>query len=561
MQTINDLGTYTFPALFNNSLKKFSDSNALAMVGGEPITYKEFGGLVDTVSCLLYDLGIRQENKVAILAGGQPHWCAAYFAIVNSGAIAVPLLHDFTIDEVSTILRHAEVDALFISKQLYNKISAIDEKTVPIIINIEDFTVCRMADYPEGTILQNKARPEIVIREEDTASIIYTSGTTGRSKGVELTHKNLVFTAVQSQCFQRVNKYDKALSFLPLSHVYEFTIGFLLLMLNGACVYYLGKPPAVSTLLPAFKKVRPTIVLSVPLIIEKIYKNVVLPRFTKKALMRSLYRFPLSRKILHRIAGKSLKKTFGGRVVFFGIGGAKLDSDAERFLKEGKFPYAIGYGLTETSPLLAGSGPKITMVGTVGPVMDGIEISVLNPDPQTGVGEIIAKGENVMKGYYRAPELTAEVFTTNDDPCGEGWFKTGDLGTIEKKRGLIRLSLKGRSKNLILNSSGENIYPEDIEFILNQHPAVSESLVVEGKDGLVAIVQLIEQAAGEAVQDLKEGLLYKRESIVSEIQFFVNNKVNKISKIGKITVIEQFEKTASQKIKRYLYKQNASQSK
>jgi long-chain acyl-CoA synthetase len=187
--------------------------------------------------------------------------------------------------------------------------------------------------------------------------------------------------------------------------------------------------------------------------------------------------------------------------------------------------------------------------------MDGIELGVLNPDSETGVGEVIVKGANVMKGYYRAPDLTSEVFTTAEDSCGAGWFKTGDLGTLQKKRGLLRLSLKGRSKNLILGSSGENIYPEDIEFILNQHPAVSESLVIEDKDGLVAIVQLIEQAAGDAVQDIKEGLLYKREAILSEIQFFVNDKVNRISKISKVTAIEQFEKTASQKIKRYLYKQ------
>jgi long-chain acyl-CoA synthetase len=229
-------------------------------------------------------------------------------------------------------------------------------------------------------------------REDDTASIIYTSGTTGRSKGVELSHKNLVFTAIGGQFFQRIIKFDVGLSILPMSHVYEFTIGFLMFFLNGACVYYLEKPPAVTTLLPALTAVRPTVMLSVPIIMEKIYKNKVLPALTGKKLTAALYRIPAFRILLHRVAGRSLKKTFGGRIKFFGIGGAKVDPVVERFLKEAKFPYAIGYGLTETSPLLAGSGPAITVPGTIGPVMPGVELKVLDPDPVTGIGEVAARG-------------------------------------------------------------------------------------------------------------------------------------------------------------------------
>lgn len=291
------------------------------------------------------------------------------------------------------------------------------------------------------------------------------------------------------------------------------------------------------------------------------------------------------RKILHRIAGKSLKKTFGGRIKFFGIGGSKVDPVVETFLKEAKFPYAIGYGLTETAPLLAGSGPKITVPGSVGPAMPGIELKLLDPDPETGIGEVVVKGPNVMKGYYKDPEMTASVFT--DD----GWFRTGDLGVMDKKG--VRLSLKGRSKNMILGSSGENIYPEDIEFVLNQHPFVADSLVVEGDNSsLVAIVQLdeeklaadiaakaaqgvisqgdasansgfVEQARqmgaqmGEAVtaaaNDAGRALAYRREQILNEIKFFVNQNVNKISRIDRVEFIDKFEKTASQKIKRYLY--------
>jgi len=256
-------------------------------------------------------------------------------------------------------------------------------------------------------------------------------------------------------------------------------------------------------------------------------------------------------------------------VKFFGIGGSKVDPTVERFLKEAKFPYAIGYGLTETSPLLAGSGPKITKPGTVGPGMPGVELTLLDVNPETGIGELAARGPNVMKGYYKDPELTASVMTK------DGWFRTGDLGSFGKKN---RLSLKGRSKNMILGASGENIYPEDIEFVLNQHPFVTDSLVVEGENSsLVAIVQLDEEkiaaeakkraeqhpiqsmtsaaydAMGDAMNDMTHAINYKREELLNEIKFFVNDNVNRISRIDRVEAISQFEKTASQKIKRYLY--------
>ncbi|MCI6663885.1 MAG: AMP-binding protein, partial [Spirochaetia bacterium] len=222
---------------------------------------------------------------------------------------------------------------------------------------------------------------------------------------------------------------------------------------------------------------------------------------------------------------------------------------------------AIGYGLTETSPLLAGSGPKETVPGTVGPVLEGVELRILHPSKQTGIGEVVARGPNVMKGYYRDYKLTEAAFTTSRDSCGPGWFKTGDLGILENRRGLPWLSLKGRSKNMILGPSGENIYPEDIEFVLNQHPLVTESLVVEGeKGGLVALVKLAENAVATTasavsnkLEQVKEDFIYKREELLSEIKFYVNKRVGKNARIGSVRPVEDFEKTASQKIKRYLY--------
>lgn len=575
METIEDLKQYTFPALLANSVKKFYDRPALALVGEYPVSYGQVKEKSEALSYVLEQIGLKKESKIVILGTGRPEWGIAYFAIVNRGMIAVPLLPDFSVAEVESILAHCGVDAMFVEEKLYKKIECLGDNLPKTIIKLEDYSLIRgdeeayeKADHfvRHHASEIKKALVPVEIDEDATASIIYTSGTTGRSKGVELSHKNIVWTSVQCQSVHRVNKIDRALSFLPLSHVYEFTIGFVMMLLNGACVYYLGKPPVVSALLPAFEKVEPTIVLSVPLVMEKIYKNKVLPTFQSNKILYVLYRIAPFRKMLNRAAGKKLKKTFGGHLVFFGIGGAKVDPKVEKFLKEANFPYAIGYGLTETSPLLAGSGTKITFPGTVGPVMEGVELVINNPDPKTKIGEVVAKGPNIMKGYYRDPELTKSVFTTEEDSAGPGYFKTGDLGLIAKKKGLVRLSLKGRNKNMILGPSGENIYPEDIEFILNQNPFVNESLVVEGDGGLVALVKIDEEKLEEEakqrslrdriennVQKVSRDLAWHKEAILGEIQFFVNTRVNKSSHIGKIEKIDEFEKTATQKIKRYIY--------
>ncbi|MBQ4331727.1 MAG: AMP-binding protein [Spirochaetaceae bacterium] len=562
MVTLHDLGCCTFPALLKHTLETFGDRPALSLVDGEPITYRQFQTMMDQVARVMTANGFAPGRKVAILGPGMSQWGAVYLATVCRGGIALPLLPDFTAGELENILRHAGVDMLVVSKSLYPKVEELGEDLLPVIIVMEDFTALR----GRGANMSRGFLPKAVeVQEDDTASVIYTSGTTGQPKGVELSHRNLVWTALQCQTIHRVNKYDRCLSFLPLSHVYEFTIGFVLQILNGSCIYYLGRPPTVSSLLPAFQKVRPTIVLSVPMVMEKIYKNKIFPGLTGSKFRRFLHGLPLVGRLMELAAGRKLKGALGGKVRFFGIGGSRLDPDVELFLKRAGFPYAIGYGLTETSPLLAGSGPKHTVLGRVGPVLEGVELRILHPDPQTGVGEVVARGPNVMKGYYRDYKLTEAAFTTSRDSCGPGWFKTGDLGTLEDRRGRLWLSLKGRSKNMILGPSGENIYPEDIEFVLNQHPLVAESLVVEGeKGGLVALVKLAENAVantatavgsklGQAVQDVKEDFLYRREELLSEIKFYVNKRVNKNARIGSIRPVEDFEKTASQKIKRYLY--------
>ena len=555
MQTIEALGKYTFQHLLENSVKLFEKRPAVSFANETPITYGEFYKKVKQTQKLITNLGLHSGEHIAILSPSSPFWGISYFAIVLMGCVAVPLLHDLTEKEIASCIKHSNSKALFVSKKMLAKIQNLED--VDVIVTIEDLSIIK------GTVINDDEAPSYLCNEEDLASIIYTSGTTGRSKGVMLTHKNLVFTAIAGQQAQRINCYDVAVSILPMSHVYEFTIGFLMFILNGACIYYLGGPPVPRTLLPVLANVKPQFMLVVPMVIEKIYKQKVLPSLTKPGLMSTLYQNRLTRKMLCRIAGKKLIKTFGGRLKFFGIGGAKTDPVVEAFMKDAGFPYAIGYGLTETSPLVAFSSVGKTKPGYLGRQLEGIEVKIDSPDSQTGVGELVVKGENVMKGYYNDPALTKEAFTE------DGFFKTGDLCTIDKK-GWIRLM--GRSKNMILGASGENIYPEDIEFVINQHPLVSESLVIEGENSsLVAYVKLDEEKLNaqvandvngektfsENIQGMASGisdaLIYKKEELLNEIKFFINSNVNKMSRIDIIKPVSEFEKTASQKIKRYLY--------
>jgi long-chain acyl-CoA synthetase len=298
--------------------------------------------------------------------------------------------------------------------------------------------------------------------------------------------------------------------------------------------------------------VKPTKLLIVPLIIEKIFKTRILPKFQKSPMTRALYGFGITRKLLHIIAGKKLHKTFGGKLDFLGIGGAKLDPTVERFLKEAKFPYAIGYGLTETSPLLAGTRVSKTRIGSTGPALTGVSLRLVDVDPATGEGEIQAKGPNVMKGYYKAPEITRSVFTE------DGWFKTGDRGWFDKNGYLY---IKGRIKNMIVGASGENIYPEDIESVINKMRFVLESLVLEKKGKLVAMIHLNMEEIENQFQhlkvetaQLKDKINEKIEEILKDIHKKVNEEVNKFSKLHAVFFHPSpFEKTPTKKIKRFLY--------
>lgn len=519
--------------------------------------------IVRNVSGMLNTLGIAKGDKVALIGENSPNWGMAYLAITSMGAVVVPILPDFSGHEMESIINHSEAKVVFASAKLYGQ---LDRKNIPGVIayillnNLEPFdenvtTPAAGMPYEVPKAIVNVdycdtdiPRPD----EDDLAAIIYTSGTTGRPKGVMLTHKNLVSNVLSTLMIQEVNENDRLLSILPLSHTYECTIGFLIPMATGASVYYLDKPPTPAVLIPAMQAVKPTMMLTVPLIIEKIYKNKIKPELTSTPLKRKLYGFAPTRKLLHRIAARKLYKTFGGNLHFFGIGGAKLSFEAERFLKEGRFPYSIGYGMTETSPLLTGSSPRLVRFRTAGFCIPGQELKLLNPNPQTGEGEIIVRGANVMVGYYKDSELTQTMFI-------DGWLRTGDLGYIDKD-GYVEL--RGRSKNMILNASGENIYPEEIEDVINKHEFVVESLVYELRGKLVARVHLNKEVLEKYYENLKHSAKDWQHSaedytkkVLDEIMTYVNSKVSKFSRLNQILEQQEpFVKTPTQKIKRFLYK-------
>jgi len=546
----------TLGGLIKRSAEQFSDKPALGYVGEKPVTYGEVILKINSIVAFLEKQGITSDDKVAILSSNQPNWGITYFSLATMGATIVPILPDFTEQEIANVLNHAEVKAIFVSEGLYRKVLDFKSEHLKLIVSIENFAL-----VPEGTVEKELPTLESSVVDTDkpvnqyeidpdrVASIIYTSGTTGKSKGVMLTHKNLVFSARQSGVIHPMNTTDSMLSVLPLSHTYENTIGLILPLMYGTAIYYLRKPPVPSVLIPAMKQVRPTIMLTVPLIMEKVYKGKVLPEINGKAITRTLYKFTPTRKLLNKVAGKKLYETFGGRLKFFGIGGAKVDPQVERFLIEANFPYAIGYGLTETSPLLAGFDSYKGRYQSTGPTMEGVTLKINDPDPITGEGEIWAKGDNVMKGYYKEPEITSEVLTP------DGWFRTGDLGCFDKHGYLY---IKGRLKNMIVGASGENIYPEEIEAIINRFKYVLESVVVQKKGKLVAMVHFNMEELEAKYTNLKDqaSQLFEKkiEELSIELQNYVNSQVNKFSRVQLVIVHpEPFEKTTTKKIKRFLY--------
>ena len=534
----------TLYEVLQSSLEKFSARTAFSLWRGADVTYSEVGQRVKEIQDMLVDADIHPGDRVAILSSSVPNWGVAYFAITTAGYVVVPIMPDFTSEDIDRIVEHSDTKALFVSDRLFSKLAKKTADKLNIVIRTKNL----------GVIAQNVKGGNGSTRlpkPEDLAAIIYTSGTTSSPKGVMLSHYNLCAQLEMIDKLFMVYPEDIFLSVLPLAHTYECTIGLILAFYHGSHVVYLDKAPTVSTLLPALKEVRPTIMLTVPLIIEKIYRGAVLKKFTSSAVMRALYGVGFIRKMLHRIAGKTLTKTFGGRVRFFGIGGAKLDSTVEQFLLEAKFIYDIGYGLTETAPLLAGAVDGMLRLGSTGPLLQGVEGRIENPNAE-GIGELVVKSPSQMIGYYKNEEATKAVFTE------DGWFRTGDLACFDNDGWLY---IKGRLKNMILGPSGENIYPEDIESVLNQHVFITESLVTEHEGHLVALVNFDMEAIKARYEELMDGFEEKKEEwakvrdeVMDDIKQWINARVNRNSRITEVVEEEEeFVKTPSKKIRRFLY--------
>ena len=542
----------TLYELVRNSVEKFASKVAFSMFEGDDVTYAEVGRRIEKVQEILTGAGLRAGDKVALLSSNMPNWGVCYFAVTSAGMVAVPILPDFSGEELDMIIAHSEAKALLVSDRLFTKLSKQTIERLNVVVRTKNLGVIAQRVRGEGTMA--------VPKPDDLAVIIYTSGTTSKPKGVMLTHAALCAQVGISSGIFPVLPDDVFLSVLPLSHTYECSIGMIYPSSMGARVVYLDRPPTASALMPALRAVRPSVMLIVPLIIEKIYRHQVLAKFNSNGFWRTLYKVGFLRRYLHRVAGKKLLKLFGGRLRFLGIGGAKLDGGAEKFLLEAKVPYAIGYGLTETAPLLAGAAPSQVRLGSTGPQAPGVQLRLEHINPDTRQGEVVALTPSVMLGYFKNPEATKEVFT--DD----GWFRTGDLGEFDKDGWLY---IKGRLKNMIVGPGGENIYPEDIETVLNSHVYIADSIVTEQEGRLVALVHFnrdeIEAMVDnwrEEWETKKEAWEAKTEQLKKEIMDFVNAKVNRFSRISEVVEEkDDFAKTPTHKIKRFLYNRSKDNDK
>lgn len=534
----------TLCELARNSIERFASKVAFTMFDGEEVTFAEVGRRMAQVQEQLAGAGLQPGDKVALLSRNTPNWGISYLAVAAAGMVVVPILPDFSGEELDMIIEHAGAKALLVSDKLFTSLSKQTIERLHIIIRTKNLGVIAQRVHAQGRL----GTPS----PDDTAAIIYTSGTTSAPKGVMLSHRALCAQVEMAATLFPVSDGDAFLSVLPLSHTYECSVGMLYPFSMGVGVTYLDRPPTASALMPALRSVRPTVMLIVPLIIEKIYRHQVLAKFNSTRTWRALCRIGFMRRYFHRVAGRKLMRLFGRRLRFLGIGGSKLDSAAEKFLLEARVPYAIGYGLTETAPLLAAAPPDIVRLGSTGPAAPGVTLRLENINPDTGQGEIVALTPSIMQGYYKNPEATREVFTA------DGWFRTGDLGAFDDEG---RLYIKGRLKNMIVGPGGENIYPEDIESVLNSHVCIADSLVTQHEGRLVALVHFNRDEIEAAIADWRDEWASKREAwearteqLKKEIKEFVNAKVSRFSRISEVVEQEEeFVRTPTQKIRRFLY--------
>lgn len=553
----------TLNTILDSSCAKYGDLPAVGMAMEKPLTYNEFRDRALALATRMNREGVKKGDHVAILAENSQNWGIAYFAVVRLGAIAVPILPDFPEVDVHHILNEMKVKVLFTTQRQIEKIYELKKVLSGPIITLDDYIgvegvveVRRFSEYLEGamalTLEQRQSGDFPEVTEDDLASILYTSGTSGYSKAVMLSHKNLASNARAASTLAEIKPGDVFLSILPMSHTYEFTCGFLLPLLKGCRIAYAGQTPTPAILQKLCQHEKPFAIFAVPLVFEKIYKKRVLPKIENSWAISMLCRTGFGRRFIHKRIGAKLLEFFGGNLHLMGIGGAALNPEVENFLFEARFPYLIGYGLTESAPLLSGGplGDTTIAVGSAGKPTPGVEMKIIDADPATRIGEIVARGPNIMRGYYDDAEKTKETISE------DGWLKTGDIGFLDEAG---NLHIRGRSKNVIVMANGENVYPEGIEHKMNAYHWVMEALVLENNGKLEAWVypdyELIdEQTADQPRTKRHEHLANLMETMRTEI----NEQLSKTSRIVKVCERrEPFVKTATHKIKRYLYDEHA----
>lgn len=523
----------TLPELLNDSCRKYAHRPAFKSFerSDERVTYSQLSVWQEDIAYWLKTKGVRAGDKVALWAHNSVRWVASFWAVTGLGAILVPLLPDFSVEQVVNLLKHSGSKLLLVGEQVYRKNHGklVHHEGIHPIENILVYQCIPHAN--EERVNRNFIdKQNLSISPHDVAVIIYTSGTTGVPKGVMLTHQNLTDPLSAILRLQKVNERDIFFSVLPLSHVYEMVLGMLLPISVGAEVVYLSQQPSPRVLLSALHAVRPTLMLIVPLIIEKLFLRNILPRMRRNRLMEILLRYSIFRRLIYHYAACQLKQALGGRLKLLAIGGAPLDPATEQFLKEGNFPYSCGYGLTETSSLIFGAPVGKGEVRSVGFPLEGVMYRIEGTTPDHPEGEVWVKWKGNMRGYYGEPGLTEEVLLP------DGWLRTGDIGELRNGR----LYLRGRSKTMILGPSGENIYPEEIETLINEVEGVEESMVCQENGRLIGKVYF---GATITRKHSEKALRILRDSL--------NERLSRFSHLSKIEeVFTPFERTATRKIKR-----------
>lgn len=529
------------------------EMEALSNYREKGMSYKEIAGKMLKIHMFFREAGIREGDKIALVGRSSANWCITYLATVTYGAVIVPILPDFKPDDLSNLVNHSDATLLFADDKLFESIDPVKIPQITGVVSVDTFTLITSTNeslkenFDSLEERYRKAYPELKkedikfsdISNDKLAVISYTGGTTGFSKGVMLSHNSLAANVRFAQANMPLSPGDPLVSFLPLAHTYGCAFEFLFPFTYGCHITILSKTPSPQIIVQAFKEIRPRLILSVPLVIEKIFKKQLLPVITKPH-MKILLAIPGINGILHRKINQKLTDTFGGRFKEIVIGGAAFNAEAERFFRKIGFRFTVGYGMTECGPLISYASWDSTKLGVSGRPVDSLEVTIDSSDPQKEMGEIILRGENVMMGYYKNEKATGEIIDEN------GWMHTGDLGIMDKDRNIF---IKGRSKSMILGPSGKNIFPEEIEAVFNNMDYVAESVVIMEDNKLIALIHPDMDAVKK--DNISEEQLL---AILETTRKAVNERLPDFMAVSKFRIRnEEFAKTPKRSIKRFLY--------